>query len=493
MTSNPLVYDTMAAGDSPSSINAESPVPLLARGRGNVAAAAVEEEWQSVPRTFFVACVAVLNQVTFGYDVGAVSQCLRPISHEFSLSPLELGAVTSALNFFAAGGALLVSGFLLDRYGRRVSLVAAAVLLIAGGTAVAAAASYAALVFGRFLQGLGVGCSWAASGIYVTEIAPPARRGALVALVDVAINLGIVAGYCCAYAIEAYEVGSRARVAPWRVAMGASVVPPLLFLLAAPWMPESPRFLAARGRDDDALEALRRLKKPTASPAPILRARDALAAAARADAGEDSTWARAAVEGRYAGLLAIAQQATGTEAILYFSPTVLPGGSKLVAFVGNAGVGAAKFFGEVLAAAVGDSPRLGRRSMTVRGSAGVCGGLFAFAFLVKRRDPPPAALIAALSFVMLAFSLGPGPFTTVFLNEVVPTRHRAKSSALATFYNRITSACVALSFLPLSAALGAAPVFAAYGAVAAAATVLYARTLPETVGVSLENLHGGVY
>ena len=225
----------------------------------------------------------------------------------------------------------------------------------------------------------------------------------------------------------------------------------------------------------------------------VLAARDALVAAARADAAADAapgTWREAAREGRYAALLGVAQQATGTEAILYFSPTVLPTGSKFVAFLGNAGVGLAKFLGEVAAAAVSDSPRVGRRAMMVAGSAGVVVGLGAFAALVAAPGAHAAGLIASLSFVMLAFSLGPGPFTTVYVNEVVPTRHRAKSSALATFLNRITSACVALSFLPLSDALGAAPVFLAYAAVAAAATALYAATLPDTLGVSLETLHG---
>ena len=131
----------------------------------------------------------------------------------------------------------------------------------------------------------------------------------------------------------------------------------------------------------------------------VLAARDALVAAARADAAADAapgTWREAAREGRYAALLGVAQQATGTEAILYFSPTVLPTGSKFVAFLGNAGVGLAKFLGEVAAAAVSDSPRVGRRAMMVAGSAGVVVGLGAFAALVAAPDPPSPARAAAL-------------------------------------------------------------------------------------------------
>ena len=77
------------------------------------------DDWQSSRRTFGVALLAVLNQIAFGYDVGAVSQCLQPIERTFRLTQLQTGFVTSALNYFAAAGALMVSGALLDRYGRR--------------------------------------------------------------------------------------------------------------------------------------------------------------------------------------------------------------------------------------------------------------------------------------------------------------------------------------------------------------------------------------
>lgn len=283
--------------------------------------------------------------------------------------------------------------------------------------------------------------------------------------------------------------------------MGLSALPPLLFVLACPFLPESPRWLATRRKVTAARRAMKALAKPTATREALDAAHEALVDAnspgrplsrVEPEEDDDPTWAAAACSrrGRYAAALGVVQQATGTEAILYFSPTVLPTGSKFVAFLGNAGVGLAKFLGEVAAAAVSDSPRVGRRAMMVAGSAGVVVGLGAFAALVAAPGAHAAGLIASLSFVMLAFSLGPGPFTTVYVNEVVPTRHRAKSSALATFLNRITSACVALSFLPLSDALGAAPVFLAYAAVAAAATALYAATLPDTLGVSLETLHG---
>ena len=110
----------------------------------------------------------------------------------------------------------------------------------------------------------------------MTEIAQSGRRGQLVALVDVAINLGIVLGYIVAYIIDTGDVGRSLGVAPWRVAMGVSVVPPLLFAVVSPWLPESPRWLVSKGRVTQANKAIHRLKASTASEASVADALEKL-------------------------------------------------------------------------------------------------------------------------------------------------------------------------------------------------------------------------
>ena len=184
------------------------------------------------------------------------------------------------------------------------------------------------------------------------------------------------------------------------------------------------------------------------------------------------------------------QQLTGTEAILYFAPTVLPGGSKRDKFLGNVGVGSAKFIGELLASYMADSETalLGRRTLTIGGSFGVCVGLAIFAKFSEDNSALPL-LAAALSWTMFTFSLGPGPFSIVFVNEVVPTRLRAKSSAWSCFLNRITSIRRAVVPASVDGLLGVVRL-RVYACVAFGATVFYAKTLPQTVGVSLEQLHG---
>ena len=149
----------------------------------------------------------------------------------------------------------------------------------------------------------------------------------MVSLVDVAINFGIIVGYCLGYAVESVEVGSAVDIAPWRVAMAASAAPPLLFALASAWLPESPRWLVERGDDARARTALIALAS-NGDAAAAERELSSLKAAARkrerSDFGSgsgsgsgsgDAGW-RAAMrssKGRYVAALGVAQQLTGTE------------------------------------------------------------------------------------------------------------------------------------------------------------------------------------
>ena len=112
-----------------------------------------------------------------------------------NLSTIEQEAATSGLNFVAGAGALLMSGNLLDLLGRKATLLAASVLLLVGAAVVSLAQNFPVLLLGRALQGLGSGCGWCACSVYITEIAPPAYRGSLVAISDIAINVGILLGY----------------------------------------------------------------------------------------------------------------------------------------------------------------------------------------------------------------------------------------------------------------------------------------------------------
>jgi hypothetical protein len=215
-------------------------------------------------------------------------------SLELSMFSQEL--TTSGLNFVSGLGALAGAGIVMDAFGRRATLLASSMLLIvgadactcspcqrtasrgvradasgesrasaacarpvtlslapsrlAGGSAVTLAQSFPVLLLGRALQGLGSGCAWCACAVYIAEMAPKEWRGGLVAISDISINVGILLGFAIDRAIILALPGEHDL--RWRVAMGVSLLLPLFYVMAHPFLPESPRWLLMSGRTAEA-------------------------------------------------------------------------------------------------------------------------------------------------------------------------------------------------------------------------------------------------
>lgn len=402
-------------------------------------------------------------------------------------------AHSSGLNFVAGFGALLVSGNVLDLLGRRWTIMCASLLLLAGAAVVASAPSFPLLLFGRALQGLGSGCSWAACSVYITELAPTEYRGALVTLADISINLGILVGYCVDYAVRTGLADNRDL--SWRLGMALSAVFPLLYVLAFPCLPETPRWLVMRGRDKDALVVLRRTVG--GGEATARRLLGELKAAHDEQHSAELSWgeilcpASGSLRRTVATAIALglAQQLTGTEAILYYTPTLFERLSEEHQFLANLSVGFCKFFGELVAASLAECA--GRRLLMIYGNLALCGAVFGIAvsFLY---GADVYVSVGCLSLVMLTFSIGAGPFTFVVVNEMLPLPFRGKGVATSVFFNRLGSGTVALTFLSLKNAIGVANTFFMYGGIGVAATAFYWWVLPDLAGVSLEQAEATV-
>ena len=475
-------------------------------------------------RAVLIACAAAMTNVAFGYDVGIISGSLVDIATSLRLSTIEQEMVTSGLNFVSGIGAICVSGNILDRLGRKATLLIASLLLLLGSFVVTLADSFLTLLLGRALQGLGSGSGWCACTVYITEIAPQEWRGALVSISDIGINVGILLGYCADRAVNLQmvdEPGLR-----WRVAMGLSALLPLVYCCAChPWLPESPRWLVLVGRDADAARALQRVS-PVLDSNSVEQQVAVIRAARRVD---EASWASsvcpssAKPRGRVAIalLLGLAQQLTGTEAILYYTPRILNqcaldegsgdaggggvggggvggdgvGGGVGVActpagtvFLINLGVGMSKLVGELIAAALVELT--GRRRALVASNLLVSLAVFAIA-LQFRYGWSTAFGALALSLSMLFFSLGPGPLTWVVINEMLPMNVRGKVVSLALLCNRFGSGTIALTFLSLKAAVGVFAAFALYAALGVLVTCFYVGFVPDATGMSLEQNEDG--
>eukprot|EP00038_Savillea_parva_P030539 m.78409 g.78409 ORF g.78409 m.78409 type:complete len:530 (+) comp9218_c0_seq1:231-1820(+) len=466
-----------------------------AYGNGKGTAGSSEEDARArragLWRVFLFSTIATLNNIAFGYDVGAVSGLLKDMVHTLDLSTIETEAGTSGLNFVAGFGALLVSGNVLDVVGRRWTIMISSMLLLAGGAVVAFAQDFPMLMAGRALQGLGSGCSWAACSVYITEMAPTEYRGALVTLADLSINLGILIGYCVEYACRTSLDDDREL--SWRLAMALSLSFPFLYCISFPFLPETPRYLVMKGRDKDALVVIRQTGGVSEVEGRKLLGQ--LKAAHEARAHAELSWTQALCPPAHlrstvaiAIALGLAQQLTGTEAILYYTPTIFEELSDLHQFLANLSVGFSKFVGELFAAYLAECA--GRRHLMIWGNfllvVAIVGISLSFMY-----GASVVVAVACLAMVMFTFSIGAGPFTFVVVNEMLPLPYRGKIVAMSVFFNRLGSGTVALTFLTLKESVGVSNAFFLYAGIGLAATLFYIAALPDLRGLSLEEGEGG--
>lgn len=199
-----------------------------------------------IPAATYRYCLcAALNSVNFGYDVGVSTAVAPKVQAAFDLSEVQLQLFVGFLNFWTIGGCALLAPFLSDRYGRRAAFVVAAVLFIIGVLGQAVASSYAQLMWGRTLVGLGCGVGEAVGPLYISELSPAEHRGELGSWAEIGIDLGVMLGFSST--ILLYSVPDALE---WRLMLGlGAILPAVMIYLCRYVLPESPRWLLTRQQD----------------------------------------------------------------------------------------------------------------------------------------------------------------------------------------------------------------------------------------------------
>ena len=442
------------------------------------------------------ALFVALGGFLMGFDASVISGVVRFIEVEFGLSPLQLGWVVSSLSLTATAG-MLASGPLSDRLGRRPMLRIAAVLFAVSAIASALAPNYLTLVLARMLGGFGVGAALIVAPMYIAEMAPPASRGRFVSFNQLNIVVGISVAFFSNYLIltlgesgAAWSEALRLGEWNWRWMLGIEALPAVAYLLALSFVPESPRWLAMRGRDAEATEVLDRVAG--ADAATVLRdVKVSIVAEARLG---KSSW-RALLHpslrlvitiGIVIGIL---QQITGINAVFFYAPMIFEksGIGTNAAFMQAALVGLVNLAFTIVAMAVID--RFGRRPLLGLGLAGiaVCMLLLAWGFSAGDGTNPRLILFAILGFVA-SFAISLGPVMWVLFSELFPNRVRAVAISFVGVVNSATAFLVTLLFPSQLQALGSSTTFLIYGVFAVAGLAFVMRVLPETKGRSLEEL-----
>jgi sugar porter (SP) family MFS transporter len=378
---------------------------------------------------YIVASIAALGGLLFGFDTGVISGALLFIRQDFHLNAFTEGFIVSALLLGAMVGAG-VSGALSDRLGRRTIILVAAVIFAVGAIGAALSPSVETLIAFRFVLGLGVGTASALVPSYISESAPTDVRGSLSSLFQLAITLGILV----AYLVNAVF----APLGDWRWPLGLAFVPALVLFVGMYLMPETPRWLVSKGREEEARRVLGRTRTDEEIEGEIQEIHR-VEEEAKEQAGYRellAPWVRPVL---VAGIgLAVFQQFVGINTVIYYAPTIIEstGLANVASVLATVGIGVVNVLMTVVAILLID--RIGRKPLLFVGLAGMVVSLAIIggAFL----DPNLAGILswvtlAGLMLYVASFAVSFGPLLWVMLPEVFPLKVRGAGTGMSALGN----------------------------------------------------------
>lgn len=427
------------------------------------------------------AAVAALGGLLFGYDTGVISGALLFIQPQFGLSAGWEEVVTSAVLLGATLGALF-SGRLTDYFGRRGILIAAAICFAVGAIGSGLAPTIGWLIASRMLVGAAIGVASYAVPLYISEVAPADVRGRLVSLNQLAITLGILVAYVVDYALSAGQ--------DWRWMLGLAVVPAVLLGAGMAALPNSPRWLAGRGQVDVARTILRRMRGTT----DVNDELDEIVASLQQERGRWSDLIAPAVRpALVVGVgMAIFQQITGINTVIYYAPTIIQSvgiSSASGAILQTAGIGLVNVLMTIVAMRLVDG--MGRRPLALIGMAGMAVSLALLGLAFRQLDLSEGAgwfAVACLMLYVASFAISLGPIFWLIIAEIYPLKIRGLAMSVATMANWAANLVVSLTFLTLTQALGLSATFWTFGLFTVAAWLFVYFLMPETKGRTLEEI-----
>ncbi len=438
----------------------------------------------SVGYVYRVALVAAVGGLLFGYDTAVIAGAIDHLEVRFNLTELATGWAAASALLGCIGGAAFV-GMLSDWLGRKKVLLLAAIFFAISAIGSAIPQSLAAFAAARILGGFGVGAASMLSPLYIAEIAPARIRGRLVSVNQLTIVCGMLVVYFVNAVIASYGDSAWKVETGWRWMFGSETLPACCFFLLLSLVPESPRWLAKQGRGEEALRILTRVGGREQAEQQLAEIQDAIAREEGSLAELFRPGIRIAL--LIAVILAILQQITGINVVLYYAPTIFKsaGLPDHVAMHHTVFVGAVMVAFTVVAMWLVD--RGGRKPLLLIASAGMAIFMFLLgrAFVYEQFEGAQV-LIYTVSYVAF-FSVAMGPVVWVVLSEIFPTRIRGRAMAIATVHLWTANFLVTWYFPAARKAFPGA-VFFFLGGMCVIAFLFVALFIPETKGKTLEEI-----
>src|SRR5882757_1233095 len=386
-----------------------------------------------------VSSIAALGGLLFGYDTAVISGAIGFLQNHFHLSPTATGwAASCALAGCVLGAAF--AGQVSDAIGRRMVILLSAVMFLVSAVGTAVAPTFTLFVVFRIIGGLGIGAASMASPLYIAEIAPAQWRGRLVTLNQLALVCGMLLIYLVNYEIVRQETSQWNISTGWRWMFASGAVPSIALLGLLFIVPETPRFLLLKGRQEEARKIAERIDPAFWDQLELQELQIMQQKSARNLLTSES---------RRIGLIGIAlaclQQVTGINVFLYYAPELFKhaGFGTNAALIQTVALGAVNAGFTVVAMAFVD--RIGRKPLWVAGAIGMGCCLCAVGLSMSLGYVSGSLLIFALAY-MAFFACSVGPVTWVILSEVFPLRSRGRLMATATVALWIANFVVSQTF-----------------------------------------------
>ncbi len=430
-----------------------------------------------------VSFIAGLGGILYGYDMGVIAAALIYVRSSFHLSTQLQEMVVSIVLVGAMVGAI-VGGTIADRIGRRATLLWGGAIFVIGSVLAPLSPDVWTLLAARALLGLAIGFTSVTAPVYVSELAPPQSRGALIGLYQFALTIGIALADLVGYWL------ANAQAWRWMFALGA--IPAVLFLLMVLTLPESPRWLVAKGRQA-AAEAILRGYTDDAGTRLLLEDIEA-GLQTKMDTRWSALWSPAV---RGSLLIAVGftvlQQVTGINTIIYYGPQIfaLAGiTSNRNAIFATLLVAIVNVLATVVALVLVD--RAGRKPLLYAGVSGMTLSLFMLSYSFHNQKalhmaPGTLATICLMVYI-ICFAFSMGPIAWILVSEVFPLRVRGRGVAAATLGSGTANFIVSLTFLSLIQLAGNSWTFSIYGIFCIATLFFVAFVVPETKGRNLESI-----
>ena len=428
---------------------------------------------------YLVATIAAVGGFLFGFDTGIISGALIFVQQTFHVSILTKELIVSSVVLGAFLGAVF-SGRLADFFGRRKMLIVAALAFILGTAFATFAHTVYLLVVGRFILGLAIGIASYTVPLFISEMAPADKRGRLVLLNAIMITGGEAIAFIVDYALVPTH--------SWRLMFATGFIPAVILLIGMLFLPATPRWLSLKGLRNEASQVLKRIRQGADVSAELAEIRASLLE-------KTGTWkdlfSKRVRPVLIIGLgLGILQQFVGINTVMYYGPFIF----KAAGFHGASsqilatfGMGIVNTLISIVAVLIVD--KVGRRRLLIGGIivAGVSLGVVGFCFNIKSPVAHWIMLMFMVTYIA-GYAISLGSLFWLIIAEIYPLHIRGLAMSFVAGIQWLANFLVALTFLSILSAIGPGMTFWLYGIMCVVALLFSYFMVPETNGVSLEQI-----